>query len=220
MISTNSKALDKMLNGGVKRGLLYCIFGPAGSGKTQLCMQLTVNALRCYSSSVLIIDAKGEFKVERVIEMLNLQSYHNLTDRVYISRAYSTSDLFNAIEHINVNRSLVIVEDAPLLFRVEYGSNSREGKFMLMRFMHRLAVSAMLMNTAIIVTNGVASVVDDSKVRQIMDRAVSMFAHYKLMLKRLYPSNGYTTIKATLIYPILGDKEALFKIGKEGIVDL
>ncbi len=220
MISTNSKTLDEMLKGGVKRGLLYCIFGPAGSGKTQLCMQLTVNALRCYgSSSVLVIDAKGEFKVERVIEILNSQSYHNLTDRIYISRAYNTSDLFNAIDHIDVNRSLVIVEDAPLLFRVEYG-NSIEGKFMLMRFMHRLAVNAVLMNTTIMVTNGVTSVMDESsKVSQIMDRAVSIFAHYKLMLERLNSSNGYTIVKATLLYPILGNREALFKIGKEGIVD-
>ncbi len=229
MISTNSKALDELLYNGIKRGLLYCIFGPAGSGKTQLCMQLTVNALKSYSSDyVLIVDAKGEFKIERVIEMIKYSYCNNdakLTDRIYINRVYNTNELSNSINYIDAKKSLVIVEDAPALFRLEYGSKSIEGNFMLMRLMHRLAVNAVLMNAAVVVTNGVASVIEQQesryKYRQIMDRAVSMFAHYKLMLTRLNSSDNYTIVKANLIYPLISSSnEALFKIGKEGITDM
>jgi len=227
VISTGSKALDLLLHNGIKRGLLYCIFGPAGSGKTQLCMQLTINALKSYSSEyVLIIDAKGEFKIERVVEMTKYSySNANFTDRIYINRVYNTNELFNSINYIDTRKSLVIVEDVPQLFRLEYGSNSMEGNFMLMRLMRRLAVNAVLMNTAVIVTNGVASVIEDQeyryKYRQIMDRAVSMFAHYKLMLTRLNSSDNYTIVKATLIYPLLSSSnEALFKIEADGIKDI
>jgi RecA/RadA recombinase len=229
VISTGSKALDLLLNNGIKRGLLYCIFGPAGSGKTQLCMQLTVNALKSYSSKyVLIVDAKGEFKIERVVEMMKYSySNANFTDRIYINRVYNTNEIFNSINYIDTRKSLVIVEDAPQLFRLEYGSNSMEGNFMLMRLMHRLAVNALLMNTAVVVTNGVASVIEEQgqeyryKYRQIMDRAVSMFAHYKLMLTRLDSYDNYTIVKATLIYPLLSSSnEALFKIGADGIKDI
>ncbi len=231
VISTGSKALDILLHDGIKEGLLYCIFGPAGSGKTQLCMQLTVNALKGYSSKhVLIVDAKGEFKIERVVEMMKY-SYSNadakFTDRIYINRVYNTNELFNSINYIDARKSLVIVEDAPQLFRLEYGSNSMEGNFMLMRLMHRLAVNALLMNTAVVVTNGVASIIEEQgqeyryKYRQIMDRAVSMFTHYKLMLTRLNSSDNYTIVKATLIYPLLSSSnEALFKIGADGINDI
>jgi RecA/RadA recombinase len=236
VISTGSKALDLLLNNGIKRGLLYCIFGPAGSGKTQLCMQLTVNALKSYSSKyVLIVDAKGEFKIERVVEMMKYSysnanysySNANFTDRIYINRVYNANEIFNSINYIDTRKSLVIVEDAPQLFRLEYGSNSMEGNFMLMRLMHRLAVNALLMNTAVVVTNGVASVIEEQgqeyryKYRQIMDRAVSMFAHYKLMLTRLNSYDNYTIVKATLIYPLLSfSNEALFKIGADGIKDI
>jgi RecA/RadA recombinase len=36
---------DELLCGGLKAGTVYDMFGPAGAGKTQFCMQLAVSAL-------------------------------------------------------------------------------------------------------------------------------------------------------------------------------
>ena len=37
-IPTGSKILDRMLNGGYEQDIITTIYGPAGSGKTVLCM--------------------------------------------------------------------------------------------------------------------------------------------------------------------------------------
>ncbi len=219
MISTGSNALDALLK--VRRGLLYCIFGAAGSGKTQLCMQLIVNTLKQERGSILVIDAKGEFRVERIVELLYLNDVkvndvERLTDRVYITRVYTVDELIRSLQYMYSDRILVVVEDAPLLVRAEYAGKGREGSLMMMKFMHDLAVNTVMINSISIVTNGITYI--DGAERQIMDRPLSIFSHYKLMLKRISSRNDYTLINATLTYPMSGS--ANFFICREGIRDV
>ncbi|MEO9365598.1 MULTISPECIES: ATPase domain-containing protein [Candidatus Nitrosocaldus] len=288
VISTGSKALDALLLGGVRRGLLYCVFGASGSGKTQLCMQLALNsAMANKSARVFIVDAKGDFRPERIIDIYKARmdggegkrgkggrskhgndTYMNsgregesgynadintimgIMDRIYVQRAYHVDDIFSSLrdvdsmyERYDHGVSFLIVEDSPSLFRLEYGSKSAEGHFRLMRLMHDLALRAVLRNTAVIVTNGVASSARDEhegvdttvtdlemKERQIMDRSVSMFAHFKVRLERLSSKmkdeEGMKAIvdgsvfRATLLQPLVKNNKALFKIVERGIVDI
>lgn len=299
VISTGSRALDALLLGGVRRGLLYCVFGASGSGKTQLCMQLALNsAMANKSARVFIVDAKGDFRPERIIDIYKARmdggegkrgeggmdmmdgegkrgrskhgndTYMNsgregesgynadintimgIMDRIYVQRAYHVDDIFSSLrdvdsmyERYDHGVSFLIVEDSPSLFRLEYGSKSAEGHFRLMRLMHDLALRAVLRNTAVIVTNGVASSARDEhegvdttvtdlemKERQIMDRSVSMFAHFKVRLERLSSKmkdeEGMKAIvdgsvfRATLLQPLGKNNKALFKIVERGIVDI
>ncbi|MFN4337036.1 MAG: ATPase domain-containing protein [Candidatus Nitrosocaldus sp.] len=293
MISTGSRALDALLLGGVRRGLLYSIFGASGSGKTQLCIQLALNSARTNDRArVMIIDAKGDFRPERMLEMVKAtidegDNYSNtctgsnrgdggesrdgavvydpddvtlstIMDRVYVKRVYNTDDVFNSLMDVDnmYNRyglCLLVVEDSPSLFRLEYGSKSVEGHFRLMRLMHDLALRAVLRNTAIIVTNGVTSSIryehnyyatarvgapgseteGGREERQIMDRSVSMFTHFKVRLERLSLSKNACigvgkekkdglekVFKATLLQPVSRDNIAHFSIVKRGIVDI
>lgn len=309
VISTGSRALDALLLGGVRRGLLYCVFGASGSGKTQLCMQLALNsAMASKSTRVFIVDAKGDFRPERIIDIYKARmdgggeeggegyidvdvdgdgdgdgregvergrskhgndTYMNsregesgyadinaildIMDRIYVQRAYNVDDIFSSLsdvdsmyERYDHGVSFLIVEDSPSLFRLEYGSKSAEGHFRLMRLMHDLALRAVLRNTAVIVTNGVASSARDEhegvdtttvtgfeegmKERQIMDRSVSMFAHFKVRLERLSSKmkdeEGMKAIvdgsvfRATLLQPLVKNNKVLFKIVERGIVDI
>ncbi|MEM2922932.1 MAG: ATPase domain-containing protein [Candidatus Nitrosocaldus sp.] len=308
VISTGSRALDALLLGGVRRGLLYCIFGASGSGKTQLCMQLALNYARSSDRArVFIVDAKGDFRPERIIEMYNagmdkgagsgggrggigggggidmerdggsssssksskygntytrysgdgdsayytdINTIMSIMDRIYVKRAYHVDDIFNLLSNIDNmyyrydhgGVLFLIVEDSPSLFRLEYGSKSAEGHFRLMRLMHDLALRAVLRNTAVIVTNGVASTASDKhrdayaiadsdegiEEKQIMDRSVSMFTHFKVRLERLSSKMEAESMKgmdgsvfrATLLQPLVRNNTALFKIVERGIVDL
>lgn len=40
IISTGSLSLDRLLGGGIRTGLLTDIYGPSGTGKSQLCFSL------------------------------------------------------------------------------------------------------------------------------------------------------------------------------------
>ncbi|GBC72640.1 hypothetical protein HRbin04_00030 [archaeon HR04] len=291
VISTGSRALDALLLGGVRRGLLYCVFGASGSGKTQLCMQLALNsAMASKSARVFIVDVKGDFRPERIIDIYkarmdggegkvgeggrskhgnnthmnsrdggsgynaDINAIIGIMDRIYVQRAYHVDDIFSSLSYVDSmyerydhGVSFLIVEDSPSLFRLEYGSKSAEGHLRLMRLMHDLALRAVLRNTAVIVTNGVASSARDEhegvdattvtgldeeevRERQIMDRSVSMFAHFKVRLERLSSrmkdEEGMRAIvdgsvfRATLLQPLVKSNKALFKIVERGIVDI
>lgn len=281
VISTGSRALDALLLGGVRRGLLYCVFGASGSGKTQLCMQLALNSARSSEKArVFIVDAKGDFRPERIIDIYratymnysernggsgygkDINTIMSIMNRIYVQRAYHVDDILNSLcdvygmhDRYDHGVSLLIVEDSPSLFRLEYGSRSAEGHFRLMRLMHDLALRAVLRNTAVIVTNGIVSAmgkhgdadtttVPDSGFeegmrmemgeRQIMDRSVSMFTHFKVRLerqrsKKMKEKEGEegmgrmygSLFKATLLQPLLTrNNTALFSIVERGIVDI
>ena len=46
MISTGLQKLDEFLSGGIPSGVIVDIFGGAGTGKTQLLLQLSINSIK------------------------------------------------------------------------------------------------------------------------------------------------------------------------------
>ena len=73
-IATSCHALDQLLNGGVRIGSLSEIYGAAGCGKTQFCMQLCVNvqmpkSLAGQGGEALFIDCENCFSTHRLSQM-------------------------------------------------------------------------------------------------------------------------------------------------------
>lgn len=73
-IATSCPALDHLLNGGVRIGSLSEIYGEAGCGKTQFCMQLCVNvqmpkSLDGQGGEALFIECENGFVPERLCQM-------------------------------------------------------------------------------------------------------------------------------------------------------
>ncbi|RMF31306.1 MAG: hypothetical protein D6752_02410, partial [Candidatus Nitrosothermus koennekii] len=68
MISTGCKALDAILDGGIRINTLTNIFGESATGKTQFCFQLALNFARL-DNNILFIDTLNNFRPERILEM-------------------------------------------------------------------------------------------------------------------------------------------------------
>ncbi|UNQ72798.1 AAA family ATPase [Infirmifilum sp. NZ] len=73
-LRVGAPSLDSLLSGGLEPGCVYDFTGEAGSGKTQLCMQLSVNVQLQPDSGGLgkravYIDTRGDFSPERVVAM-------------------------------------------------------------------------------------------------------------------------------------------------------
>ena len=64
-IPSGSKILDKMLNGGYEKDIITTIYGPAGSGKTILCLLCSVNMTR-NNKKVIYVDTENNFSIERL----------------------------------------------------------------------------------------------------------------------------------------------------------
>ena len=53
-IPTGSRILDQMLDGGYEKDIITTIYGPAGSGKTNLCILCAINMARSRKKGIYI----------------------------------------------------------------------------------------------------------------------------------------------------------------------
>ena len=64
-ISSGSTDLDEWLAGGYENDIITTLYGPAGSGKTNLCLIAAAN-LASQGKKVIFIDTEGGFSIERL----------------------------------------------------------------------------------------------------------------------------------------------------------
>ncbi len=92
MITSNINKLDTFLGGGIKSGVITDIFGQNGIGKTQLVLQISINALQ-NGGSVLYQDSTGEFRPERMHEIILSRGIdRKLLDNMIIGRITNVSE--------------------------------------------------------------------------------------------------------------------------------
>ncbi|WP_394325900.1 ATPase domain-containing protein [Methanosarcina horonobensis] len=58
LLSSGCKPLDDLLGGGFERGIVTQVFGAAGTGKTNICIQLAVECVK-QGQKVIFIDTEG-----------------------------------------------------------------------------------------------------------------------------------------------------------------
>ncbi len=222
VISTGSTALDKMLNGGIRVGMLTDIFGASGSGKTQLCFQLCVNCTKPVNkegldASVLFIDSTNTFRPERLVSIARYYGLDNkILDKIYLRKVYSSTDQMVAIKHIPKiqNLKLVIVDSVSDLFSFEYKQSlSAEKHMQFMRLMHELALLAVNYDIAVVITNNIRF--SNDMQREYLGRSISTFIHTKIELSK---DNGL--FRAKLLQPVLEPHSEFYQISEKGVTDV
>jgi len=68
------KAVDELMGGGVKPECTYEVYGEFGSGKTQFCLALAVEAIS-QEKNVVWVDCEDTFRPRRVVEILREREY-------------------------------------------------------------------------------------------------------------------------------------------------
>jgi DNA repair protein RadB len=112
-----SPVMNKLLDGGYEPGIITTIFGPAGSGKTTLCM---LAAIQCSSAKKIIyIDTEGGFSAERLKQLAGNAAIKN----ILILKPVNFDEQVKAIERlkemVNDKIGLVVVDTISMLYRVE-----------------------------------------------------------------------------------------------------
>jgi len=190
MIKTGLKELDQFLRGGIKEGLVTSISGQSATGKTQLTFQICLNAL--YSGKdILFLDTTGEFRPERLLEMMQLQKINpSLLDKIKVSRITNTAQQIQCFSKTSLKSySLIIVDSVTDLFSFEYSKKeqSLEKHISFMKYMHNLSSIAIDGKIPIIVTNIVRTINKHEK--ENLEESISMYTHTKIKLSK--NSNGY-----------------------------
>jgi RecA/RadA recombinase len=210
-ISTGSKALDALLGGGIRTGMLTDVYGPEGSGKSQLCFTLCANCAR-QEHRVLFIDTAGTFRPERISEIAGST---DVLDYITVVRALSTHDQVAALERAD-DAVLVVVDSLTSLFSAEYSGPSRH--LAVMSHMHQLALLAINAPCAVVTTNMVRAVPQEDGTgteREYLSGTVSIHAHMRL--KFAIENAAKSSYRATLVQPPGGSTQV--SISRSGIHD-
>ena len=191
MIKTGLKELDKFLGGGIKDGLITSISGQSATGKTQLIFQICVNALH-NKKGILFQDTIGEFRPERLVEMMQLQKMSlSLLDKIKVSRITNTVQQIQDLSKTQLEKySLIIVDSITDLFSFEYSKKEQfvERHISFMKYMHDLSSIAIDHKIPIIVTNIVRSI--NKQEKENLEEAISMYIHTKIKLSK--NNSGYS----------------------------
>ena len=190
MIKTGLKELDQFLGGGIKEGLVTSISGQSATGKTQLTFQICLNALHS-GKDILFQDTTGEFRPERLVEMMQLQKINpSLLDKIKVSRITNTAQQIQCFSKIPLKSySLIIVDSVTDLFSFEYSKKeqSLEKHISFMKYMQNLSSIAIDGKIPIIITNMVRTINKHEK--ENLEESISMYTHTKIKLSK--NSNGY-----------------------------
>ena len=185
MISTGLQKLDEFLLGGIPSGVITDIYGANGTGKTQLLLQISINAIKD-GGTVLYLDTTGGFRPERILEMQKHQNLEGqILDKITVSRITNTSEQINSIKNFNkVNFSLIVVDNITDLFSYEYKTEKSIFKknTLFMKHLHDLSLIAINNNIPIVITNMIRNIGD--KEVENMRKAIDLFTHIKIKLSK------------------------------------
>jgi RecA/RadA recombinase len=216
MITTKLKKLDDILIDGISDGTITDIFGFRGTGKTQMALQISLNLLKD-EKTVLFVDTTGEFRPERLLEILKNRNLDNsLLNRLKIARVTNTQEQIDLIQKIkNTNDvAMLIIDNVADLFSFEYSKkeqfNLQYQKFM--NYMHDLAQLAINKKIPIVITNQLMNANDTEYEK--MNYSISNYTHQKIKLEK--QRDHY---QATILSPFSQKIRFFYKIKKMGLVE-
>ncbi len=123
-ISTGTEVFDELLNGGYEKDTVTTVYGPAGAGKSNLCVISALSVAR-QSKKVLFIDTEGGFSIERASQID--PEYKELMRNIIFMKPTSfqgQEKAFQKLKEMNKsNIGLIIVDTIAMLYRLELGKS-------------------------------------------------------------------------------------------------
>ena len=233
-LTTGSRMLDNLLNGGIESQSITEFYGEYGSGKSQICHQLCVNVQLPpeeggLGGAALYIDTENTFRTERIFQMaqnLGLDP-EEVIKKIIFAEAY-TSDhqmflLENADKVIKDNGiRLIVIDSLTSHFRSEYIGREMlaERQQKLNKHMHMLIRLARAFNAVAVVTNQVMSKPDvffGDAIHPVGGHIVAHTSHTRIFLRK--SARGPVRIARVVSSPHLPEGEGIFRISERGIED-
>lgn len=232
-ITTGSKALDELLGGGIETKTITEFYGEYGSGKTQICHQLSVNVQLPperggLSGRAVYIDTEGTFRWERIEAMARALGLNPdvAMDNIYYIRAYNSDHQMSIVEELfsfvpKNNVKLVVIDSVTSHFRAEYPGREHlaERQQKLNAHLHQLLRLAEAYNIAVVVTNQVMARPDVFYGDPTVAVGGHVLAHVPGVRVHLKKARGNKRIARVVDAPHLPEGEAVFAITEEGIKD-
>nr|ABI58231.1 Rad51 protein [Oryza sativa Indica Group] len=235
-VTTGSRELDKILDGGIETGSITEIYGEFRSGKTQLCHTLCVTCQLPLDhgggeGKALYIDAEGTFRPQRFLQIADRFGLNgaDVLENVAYARAYNTDHqsrllLGAASMMVETRFAIMIVDSATALYRTDFsGRGELSARQMhLAKFLRSLQKLADEFGVAVVITNQVVAQVDGAAMfgPQIKPIGGNIMAHASTTRLFLRKGRAEERICKVVSSPCLAEAEARFQISPEGVTDV
>jgi DNA repair protein RadA len=232
-ITTNSKAFNELLGGGVETMAITEVYGKFSSGKTQVGFQLAVNVQKPpeeggLGGSVLFVDSEATFRPERIIQLAEGQGMdpQEVLKNIHIARAENSDHQIILVERAGEiieknNIKLIVIDSLTSHFRADYVGRGALGERQqkLNKHVHMLQKMAEKYNLAVYVTNQVMDnpgILFGDPTTPIGGHVLAHMSTYRLYVRK---SKDDKRIARLVDSPNLPEGEAVFKVTPKGIVD-
>ncbi|HMK54919.1 MAG TPA: DNA repair and recombination protein RadB [Methanobacteriaceae archaeon] len=155
--------LDNILGGGVEKGCITQFYGPPGSGKTNISLNLAVQCAR-NDKKAIFVDTEGGLSIERV-KQISGQDFDYVASRVMVLEPSTFEEQDRALKRIEETLKsgeevdLLVLDSAVALYRVKEGDSFSLNQE-LSKQMGLLMRIARKYNVAVVITNHVYSSFD------------------------------------------------------------
>ncbi len=217
-ISTGCVFFDEMLRGGYETGAITTIYGPAGSGKTNLAMLAAVSCAES-GKKVIYVDTEGGFSVERLKQLCS--DHKKILERIMFLTPTTFEEQKKAIEKLKTlvdqKIGLIIVDTISMLYRFErkIGEDSGEFNRDLSVQVAQLAEITRKKNIPVLLTNQVYSQFQTNTVSMIGGDILKYGSKCLIELVPLAGGKRKAVLRKHRSLPV--DIEVLFAIIETGV---
>lgn len=192
--------IDTIMGGGVEKGCLTQFYGPPGSGKTNIALQLLVSCA-VNGSKVIYVDTEGGLSIER-IKQISDNSFDKFASNIIIFEPTSFKEQIEVLRRIeNLLDSeggdveLLILDSAVALYRLKEGDSTQINRE-LGQQMALLSRIARKHDIAVVITNHIYSVFDGEGVIEPVGGTI--LKYWSKIVVELARANGLGDRSATL----------------------
>lgn len=182
--------IDKLLNGGIERDTITNIYGPAGSGKTNVVLTTILGCCR-ENKKIIYIDTEGSFSLERFNQLGGKEEDLKNINFIEVHSWAEQNKELKKIEKIveKGNTGLVVIDSLVSLYRLELDAkNFQTINKQLATQYSILSKIARKYKIPILVTNQVYSLRDEKI--EMTSRAIAKYWSKALIeLKKLEKEN-------------------------------
>jgi DNA repair protein RadB len=213
-LAINCKPLDDLLDGGIESKSITEVYGEAGSGKTNLCLQLS-RECAIKGKKVAYIDIEG-VSLERLNQILGDSNQKDILSKILFFQPTSLSDQEETIKKVIKisDIELIILDTFNLFYRLILDDDEKPSFRSLNRQITNLQLTSIKNNIFVIITGQVYSV-ENNDVRPFAGKGIEHIAKTIIKLEKI----GLGKRQATLIKhrSLPEGKKAIFTITSNGL---
>lgn len=223
-IRSGTAVMDWLLEGGYEKDVLSCVYGPPGSGKTNLLLLCAANSSSLKNKKIIYIDTEGNFSLTRFKQVC--PDHEEVLKRIIFLTPVTFDEQRKSFEKlrriVNEKVGLIVLDSVAMLYRLELGKtkdvyNVNRDLGLQLSYLTEIARKKKI---PVLVTNQVYADVerDDGSTKMVGGDILRYSSKCLIELKRLAGGTRVATLRKHRSLP--DGKHIFFKITDDGIEEV